>query len=554
MTYEHELLDITNGVLEKYVDTDFLPAQVAEDIINECNGVINNHNDEVKDRKAHGASLPEDVAWDVLKTLKPFQVARILLVLHKVVNIDTGKADVTKDDNENFLLGVYNETGKEEERGLYLTGTEVVRLLAREYKPSLNNKEFAEMISYLHDYAQTVRRCEKEYYVPVKNGVFNKITKQLEPFTPKLVFLSKTNVDYNPNAKNIVIHNDEDGTDWDFDSWLPDLFNNSKGLTLLMLQIIGASLQPMHNWGKAVFFFNTKGNGGKGTICSLIRNILGFHNCASIQLVDMAKRFDMGQIIGKQAIITDENDVGAFVESANAFKCLVTHDPVKIERKYKDPISYIFMGFIIQCFNDLPKSKDKTDSFYRRQLFVPFPKSFTGAERKYIKDDYLKRKEVLEYVQYKVLNMDYDELSEPEECRDLLSEYKTLNDPIRDCLEEILPEIANDVVPTQFIYDVYKSWYRKNVDGGKPKSNREFMKPLREFIESDGAKYGFEIEDRKQTCSFDKQEDLISFYKLEDWRSSIYTNFQDPKCGNVNSNKKSQRYGIVLRRGKKADA
>ena len=89
MTYEHELLNITNDVLENYIDTNFVPAQVAEDIINECNSIINNHNDDVKDRKAHKASLPEDVTWDVLKTLKPFQVARVLLVLHKVVNIDT---------------------------------------------------------------------------------------------------------------------------------------------------------------------------------------------------------------------------------------------------------------------------------------------------------------------------------------------------------------------------------------------------------------------------------------------------------------------------------
>lgn len=553
MTYEHELLQLTNDVLEKYIDTDFLPEQVAEDIIDMCNGVINIHNSNVNN-PTPGTSNPSDIKWDVLKTLKPFQVARAILVLHKVVNINTGSKEDEADENANFLLGIYNETGTEEERGLYITKTEVFRLLARAYKPSINNKEFDEVISYLHDYAPIVRRCEDPDMVPVKNGIVNYRTKEKLDFTPDMVFLSKSKVDYNPNAKNVVIHNDEDGTDWDIESWSLDLFNYSEPMQTLIFQIIGAFLRPGHNWGKAAFFYNTMGNGGKGTICSLIRNILGINNCANIQIADMSKRFDMSQIIGKQAIITDENDVGEFVDRAGIFKAIVTHDPIGIERKYKDKISYEFKGFMVQCFNDLPKSKDKTDSLYRRQLFVPFPKSFTGVERKYIKDDYLKRQEVLEYVQYKVLNMDYDELIEPEECRQLLDEYKTANDPIRDCLEEILPEIANDVVPTQFIYDVYKAWYRKNVDGGKPKSSREFMKPLRDFIEKDGAKYGFEIEDRKQTCDFDKQEDLIPFYKLEDWRSDFYTDFKNPKSGNVNALKKSQRYGIVLRRGKKADA
>lgn len=551
MTYEHELLEITNDVLEKYKDTDFLPAQVAEDIIDECNSVINIHNSNVNNK---ATSSPSDIKWDVLKTLKPFQVARAILVLHKVVNINTGSKEDKADENANFLLGIYNETGEEEDRGLYITKTEVFRLLARAYKPSINNKEFEEVTRYLHDYAPIVRRCEDPDMVPVKNGIFNYRTKELLEFAPDMVFLSKSKVDYNPNATNVHIHRDEDGTDWDIESWSLDLFNDSEPMQTLIFQTIGACLRPGHNWGKAAFFYNTMGNGGKGTICSLIRNILGIDNCANIQIADMSKRFDMSQIIGKQAIITDENDVGEFVDRAGIFKCLVTHDPINIERKYKDKIRYEFKGFMIQCFNDLPKSKDKTDSLYRRQLFVPFPKSFTGVERKYIKDDYLKRQDVLEYVQYKVLNMDYDELIEPEECRQLLDEYKTANDPIRDCLEEILPEIANDVVPTQFIYDVYKAWYRKNVDGGKPKSNREFMKPLRDFIEKDGARYGFEIEDRKQTCDFDKQEDLIQFYKLEDWRSDFYTDFKDPKSGNVNAMKKSQRYGIVLRRGKKADA
>ena len=45
---------------------------------------------------------------------------------------------------------------------------------------------------------------------------------------------------------------------------------------------------------------------------------------------------------------------------------------------------------MIQCLNDAPKFRDKTDSMLRRIIFVPFDKCFTGRERKYIKEDYLK--------------------------------------------------------------------------------------------------------------------------------------------------------------------
>ena len=79
----------------------------------------------------------------------------------------------------------------------------------------------------------------------------------------------------------------------------------------------------------------------------------------------------------------------------------------------------------------MPRVKDKSDSFYRRQLFIPFTKCFTGAERKYIKDDFLKRKEVVEYVMYKVLNMYYYQFDVPEACKNALEEYKEFNDPVR---------------------------------------------------------------------------------------------------------------------------
>ncbi len=59
---------------------------------------------------------------------------------------------------------------------------------------------------------------------------------------------------------------------------------------------------------------------------------------------------------------------------------------------------------------------------YRRLLVVPFDKRFEGCERKYIKNDYLHRKEVLEYVLFHVLReMDYYELSVPEASVDELN-------------------------------------------------------------------------------------------------------------------------------------
>ena len=85
---------------------------------------------------------------------------------------------------------------------------------------------------------------------------------------------------------------------------------------------------------------------------------------------------------------------------------------------------------MIQCVNELPKLRDKSESMYRRLLVIPFDKRFQGCERKYIKDDYLNRQDVLEYVLYRVLaETDYYELAEPDACSALLDDFRVANDP-----------------------------------------------------------------------------------------------------------------------------
>ena len=73
------------------------------------------------------------------------------------------------------------------------------------------------------------------------------------------------------------------------------------------------------------------------------------------------------------------------MDKAANLKAIITGDPVSMNRKFKKPVSYCFHGLVVQCLNEMPRIRDKSDSFYRRQLFIAFTKCFTGVERKYIK-------------------------------------------------------------------------------------------------------------------------------------------------------------------------
>ncbi len=76
-----------------------------------------------------------------------------------------------------------------------------------------------------------------------------------------------------------------------------------------------------------------------------------------------------------------------------------------INRKFEKPIAVQVKAINIQMLNRLPKTRDKSDSFYRRLIIVPFSYSFTNnGERPYIKHDYMYRTEVLKYVLKRALN------------------------------------------------------------------------------------------------------------------------------------------------------
>lgn len=100
-----------------------------------------------------------------------------------------------------------------------------------------------EVFDILREKAQRVNRCEDANLIAVNNGIFDYDTKTLLPFTPDKVFTSKSRVDYNPNAVNVVIHNDEDGTDWDVESWM-DTLSDDKGVVIILWQLMGAIIRP----------------------------------------------------------------------------------------------------------------------------------------------------------------------------------------------------------------------------------------------------------------------------------------------------------------------
>lgn len=251
--------------------------------------------------------------------------------LHPICLVET--IDGVSDDTGK-ILGIYQTEGENE--GIYVTSEDKFEQLARKYNPLISTGELKEMFACLKDCVPQKQKCKEKNLIAVNNGIFDFDTKQLRSFTPDLVFLSKSRVDYKVNVQNPVIHNNDDGTDWDVESWMADL-SDDPSVVHLLWQILGAIIRPNVAWDRTAWFYYESGNNGKGTLCELMRELCGKKSYAAIPLADFSKDFYLTQLLNASAVIVDENDVGTYIDRAANFKAVVTGDAVTINRKFKDP-------------------------------------------------------------------------------------------------------------------------------------------------------------------------------------------------------------------------
>ena len=455
-------------------------------------------------------------AYPTLRTLTPAVIAGCMLKRNRIVRIMLSE----KNTDPNYdVLAVYMDHGPD--TGIYVTDEVSIRVLAREYNYSISPRELDHVIDMLTDNAPRVMVSAHRDLIAVNNGIFDYKTKTLLPFTPEIVFTAKSAVNYNENAVNPVIHNDADGTNWDIESWMADL-NDDPEIVTLLWEILSAIIRPNVAWDKTAWFLSEVGNNGKGTLLTLMRNLCGERAWTSIPVADFGKDFHLEPLIRTNAVLVDENDVGEYVDRAANLKAVITNDVILINRKNKTPIAYQFRGFMVQCVNDTPRFRDKSGSLYRRQLIIPFDKSFTGAERKYIKQDYMHRTEVLEYVLYRVLSGNFYELSEPAAVRAALHQYKIENDPVRAFAEEFLDRVVWDLLPWRFLYALYRAWLTKDQPSNPPLGYNKFVKHLTLILQEavgEGEGYGWFVTPAavRTKNRILGEEPLAVEYNLDQW-------------------------------------
>lgn len=408
-----------------------------------------------------------------LKVLPPSAIATC--ILHRELK-HTGLIGKSRATAE---LVTYEDAGPDE--GLYVPAEDRIRRLARQYHYTISSKDLNAVVESVRDSVSLLVESEDGDVVALANGLFDLRTKELRPFSPKVVLTSKASVAFREGATTCPVMDDG----WSVDEWIRELANNDPEVEQLFWEIIAALFRPEHPFKKAALLYSPTGSNGKGTFLELLRHLVGVDRVATLSISDFGEQFLPEALCSAFAVLSDENEVGDFLRKAGAFKAWVTHDWIRINVKYGPARSVKGRGLCVFCVNELPASKDKSESFYRRFVAIPFLKRFVGEdENSAIKNDYVKRPKVLEYVAHKALMMPwFDTFVTPAVCDKLLGQIRVENDPVLQFAEEFLPQFKWDLLPWRFSFRLYSAWMRKEVPSGHPVGSREFIKRMTDYVD-----------------------------------------------------------------------
>lgn len=525
-------------VVSKYLmgivdDTSVRLSDIRDALLHRLNGEFALENKGRKDSYSTSAPIMK------INVLDEITVARVLLARHRIVAVDLsdGEAD------DMTLLAMYVEFGDDE--GIYTVSEAHIKSLASDLKPSMTAKAIDSVYARLRIHAPVVHRTTEAHLVPVANGVFDHARQVLRSFSPDWVFLSKLPTAYDPDAESPEITM-PDGVKWNVEAWINSL-SDDEGVPDLLWEVISAAVRSNAPWDKAIWFIAERGNNGKGTFAEMLRNLIGSKACAAVKFMDFGHEFKMEPLVRARVNLVDENGVGAFSEKIEDWKAAITGDVFTLNRKFKTPVAVRFHGVDIQCFNSkTPKTKDRSESFYRRLLIVPFNKWFGGDERKYIKLDYLGRPEVLRYVLKRALEMPHTALSNPKACADALDEYRGSNNSLMSFWREFEHELTWDLVPFRFLHALYSEWYRKTNPSKDPENDNALISFLREHLAGSPDWEHKGSVDVRHKGRMSAPEPLITEYNLTDWMNHDYSG-ADPLKKAVVSPLKVNYKGLIRR-------
>lgn len=363
----------------------------------------------------------------------------------------------------------------EKEKGIWHNGTDphVKEIASKILKTEITTHTLNECLTSIK--VQTyINRDETEEkqkgLIPLKNGVYNLTTGQIQEYQPNFYFTTQLPVTYNPLA-----------TCQKIDAFLSEIVSPDD--LPLLYEIFAFCLMDGYEIQTAILLIGA-GSNGKSTYLKLLTKFLGKDNVSSVPLQTLGgdKNRFAGAILHKKYANICADLPNRALQNTGAFKMFTGGDSVYAEGKFKDGFAFVNRAKLIFSANEAPPLYEDTDAIYRRWILIVFPNQFVGsADKKNIFNE-LTSEEELSGLLNKVLpliqKLKEFGFSQPKTIEETRAQYKRLSSSVFSFSERVV-ELSDGWIETEIIFNAYLRHCAliKSI----PRSRELFFKELRGF-------------------------------------------------------------------------
>lgn len=348
----------------------------------------------------------------------------------------------------NGVLYVYED-------GYYQADDRIIENKMIELFPGILQRQRSEVLAYIRikTHVNATDLKVNPYIINLKNTRLDVRSGECLEFTSEAIEFDRIPVVYDPSAYCA-----------DLDKMLNRVFCGDREVINLFEEMLGAVLLKHNRYQKAFLFYGG-GSNGKSTILDLIRTFLGARNYSAIALEKVTDRFNTVELENKLANIGDDID-NVTLKDTGTLKKLFSGNAIMVEKKSERPYTIEPYATHIYSCNEIPRSFDKSDGFYRRWLLIPFNARFSVNDEDYdpMIVDKITEPTALSYL----LNigirgaqrlMRKGCFTEPQSVKDALEAYKADNSTTLSWIED--KELTEDYFldkPRDVLYSEFVDW------------------------------------------------------------------------------------------------
>lgn len=368
--------------------------------------------------------------------------------------------------------------------GIYVRNENDVFRAVQYFCPNAKENFRKEVSKYVDLAAPVIEKADDVNLIGCANGILDIRTGELLQYSEKYFMQHKIAAEYHANAKCEAI-----------DNLLDKVSCNNKQIRALIEEMIGYTLYRNCRYQK-MFLLRGFGKNGKSTLIEAMLQMLGEVNYSALSLNDLQDKFKKPELQDKLANICDDLS-NAYIRDTEDFKKIVTGGIMTMERKNQMPFKYRNYAKLIMAANEIPKSADKSEGYYRRFIIIPLDAKISESDADFDPNinDKISTAEAKSYLLLlavnglkRLLKRGYFETCDNTEKE--IEEYKAENDPIIAFVNEYkITQIDGKI--TDDVFADFCDWYKKENNKFSTYTKTTFSRTLaRVFSITTTVRYG----------------------------------------------------------------